>query len=99
MGWWITLGVLFLLAVLPVGVSVKYNTDGPLVRVILGLIRFTVFPLPKKERRKKRRKNPKRKKQTLPKRLLLRIPRLPPNPRRRNPGKKRAAAGRTFFLL
>lgn len=51
MGWWITLGVLILLAWLPLGASVKYNADGPLVKVIIGLIRFTVFPLPKKEKK------------------------------------------------
>ena len=48
MGWLITLAVLFLLAVLPLGVSVKYNADGPLVRVIAGPLKITVFPLPKK---------------------------------------------------
>ena len=36
MGWWITLGILVLLAILPLGVSVHYNADGPLVRIILG---------------------------------------------------------------
>lgn len=51
MGWWITLGVVVLLALLPLGVSVKYNSEGPLVKVILGPIRITVFPLPKKEKK------------------------------------------------
>ena len=53
MGWLITFGILFLLAVLPLGVSVKYDSEGPLVRVILGPVRFTVFPLPKKEKKEK----------------------------------------------
>ena len=56
MGWWITLGVLVLLAVLPLGASVRYNGDGPLVRVILGPIKFTVFPLKKKEKKEKTKK-------------------------------------------
>ncbi len=60
MGWWITLGVLVLLAVLPLGVSVKYNADGPLVRVIAGPVKFTVFPLPKKEKKEKKKKEPKK---------------------------------------
>lgn len=59
MGWWITLGILVLLALLPLGVSVKYDSEGPLVRVILGLVRFTVFPLPKKEKKEKKQKEPK----------------------------------------
>lgn len=56
MGWLITLGVVVLLAVLPLGVSVKYNSEGPLVRVIAGPVRFTVFPLPKKEKKEKKKK-------------------------------------------
>ena len=59
MGWWITLGILVLLALLPLGVSVKYDSEGPLVRVILGPVRFTVFPLPKKEKKEKKQKEPK----------------------------------------
>ncbi len=51
MGWLIALGVVALLAILPLGASVKYNADGPLVRVIAGPIRFTVYPRPKKEKK------------------------------------------------
>lgn len=47
MGWWITLAILFLLAILPLGVNARYDEDGIRVRVILGHIRVTVFPLPK----------------------------------------------------
>ena len=60
MGWWITLAILVLLAILPLGVSVKYDSDGPLVRVILGPVRFTVFPLPKKEKKEKKQKENKK---------------------------------------
>lgn len=62
MGWWITLGILVLLALLPLGVSVKYDSEGPLVRVILGPVRFTVFPLSKKEKKDKKQKEPKKSK-------------------------------------
>ena len=58
MGWWIALGVVILLAVLPLGISVKYNSEGPLVRVILGPVKFTVFPRPKKKKKEKKAKNP-----------------------------------------
>ena len=50
MGWWITLGILFLLAILPLGASVKYDEDGPLVKIIAGPIRIKVFPLKKKDK-------------------------------------------------
>ena len=56
MGWVIALGVVILLAVLPLGVSVRYNSAGPLVRVILGPIKITVFPLPKKKKKEKKPK-------------------------------------------
>ena len=44
MGWLITLGILVLLGILPLGASVKYDADGPLVKVIAGPIRITVYP-------------------------------------------------------
>ena len=53
MGWLIALGILILLAILPLGVSAKYDVDGPLVKVIAGPIRITLFPRPKKQKKKK----------------------------------------------
>lgn len=55
MGWLIAFGILFFLAVLPLGVSVKYHSGGPLVRVILGPVKFTVYPLPKKKKKEKKK--------------------------------------------
>jgi hypothetical protein len=49
MGWLIALGIVFLLAILPLGASVKYDAGGPLIRVIAGPVRFTVFPTKKKK--------------------------------------------------
>ena len=59
MGWLITLAVLFLLAVLPLGVSVLYDSDGPLVRVIAGPLKIKVYPLPKKQKKEKKKKEKK----------------------------------------
>ena len=56
MGWWITLGILVLLAVLPLGVSVRYNEDGVVVKVIAGPVRITLFPRPKKVKKPKKEK-------------------------------------------
>ena len=55
MGWLITLGVLLLLGILPLGASVKYDADGPLVKVIAGPIRITVFPRDKKPKKEKKK--------------------------------------------
>ena len=52
MGWYIALGILVLLAVLPLGVSARYNAGGLLVKVIAGPVRITVFPLRKKGKKK-----------------------------------------------
>lgn len=53
MGWLITLGVLLLLAVLPLGVRITYDSGGFLAKIIAGPLKITVFPLPKKEKKKK----------------------------------------------
>ena len=50
-GWLIALCIVILLAILPLGVSVIYNEDGLLVRVIAGFVRIKVFPLKKKEKK------------------------------------------------
>ena len=61
MGWLITLGILLLLGILPLGVSVIYDEDGPLVRVIAGPLKIQVFPMRKKGSGKKKEKKPKQK--------------------------------------
>lgn len=56
MGWHIALGIVLLLAVLPLGVSVKYDADGVLVRLIAGPLKITLFPRPKKVKKPKKEK-------------------------------------------
>lgn len=82
MGWLITLGVVTLLAVLPLGVFVRYDEDGPLVRVVLGPVKITVFPMPKKETKEKKKKEPEKKEE--PARAEENLPQ-PPKP----PAKKK----------
>ena len=57
MGWYITLAVLALLVILPLGVSVLYDVDGPRVRIVAGPLKIQVFPLKKKLKKDKPRKN------------------------------------------
>ena len=66
MGWLITLGILFLLAILPLGVSIKYNSEGPVIRLILGPAKITLIPGKKKEKKEtqKPEKKPKKQKTT-----------------------------------
>lgn len=98
MGWWITLGVLVLLAVLPLGVSVKYNADGPLVRVILGPVKFTVFPLPKKEKKEKKKKDSKKEKKA-PEEPAPQNPKPPAQPKKEEPKKEKGGSWTDFLPL
>ena len=61
MGWLIAAGVLFLLAILPVGISALYNEDGPLVNLLIGPVKILLFPGKKKEKtEEKEKKKPKK---------------------------------------
>lgn len=60
MGWWIALGIVVLLAVLPIGVCALYDSDGAVVRVIAGPVRVTLFPRKKKADKPKKEKKPKK---------------------------------------
>lgn len=55
MGWLIALGILVLLAILPLGVSVAYDSDGPLVKIIAGPVRLQVVPARKKSDQKEKK--------------------------------------------
>lgn len=48
MGWLITLGVIILLAILPLCISVIYDDKGPLVRLYMGPVRLKLYPKKKK---------------------------------------------------
>lgn len=56
MGWLIALGVLILIALMPIGISVSYDSEGPGAIVYVGPIRFAVFPVEKKEKKAKEKK-------------------------------------------
>lgn len=59
MGLWIAAAVLLVLAILPLGIRIRYNEAGFFLKVIVGSIKITVFPRKKKlENRKPREKKP-----------------------------------------
>lgn len=64
MGWWIALGIIVLLAVLPLGVSVCYDAAGALVRLVVGPLKITLFPRSKKEKKPKKEKKTGQKKKS-----------------------------------
>lgn len=49
MGWLITWGILVLLAILPLGAAVRYNSEGFSLKVIVGPVRIPVLPGKKKD--------------------------------------------------
>ena len=63
-GWLIALGILVLLAVLPVGVCLIYNEDGLILSLFLGAIKIRLFPKASKEKKKKEK--PKKQKKAKP---------------------------------
>ena len=60
MGWLIALGILVLVAIIPVGASIFYDEDGFRALVIAGPVRIPVFPVKKKEKKEKKNKKPKK---------------------------------------
>ena len=61
MGWLIALGILILLAILPLGASVRFDADGLVLRVISGWIRIPILPSKKKDTDNKKSKKEKKK--------------------------------------
>lgn len=65
MGWWIALGILTLLAVLPLGVAARYDAGGAVIQVIAGPVRFPLYPSKRKKPEKKAEKKKKTGKKTV----------------------------------
>ena len=55
MGWLIAAGVIFLLAIMPLGISAVYDDAGPLLKAIVGPVRIKLYP----SKGKKTEKEPK----------------------------------------
>ena len=84
MGWWITLAILFLLAILPLGVSVHYNSEGAVVKIILGPVKLQVVPAKKKpprDKKEKKEKKPKKAKEASKKPKQVGADAPPPQPK------------------
>lgn len=56
MGWLITLFVLTLLAILPLGVRLSFDASGFRAKVVAGPVGITVFPLPHKKAKPEKKK-------------------------------------------
>ena len=58
MGWLIALGILVLIAILPVGIRIEYDSDGFYASAIIGCIHIPVFPVKKKAKKEKKAPKP-----------------------------------------
>lgn len=108
MGWLIALGIVTLLAVLPLGVSVKYDEDGVLLKLIIGPVKITLFPRPKKDQKPKKKKEKTKEKTEEQKEDPNEKPAEPPAPEAApqpsgkkpedKPGEKKSGGSVTDFL-
>ena len=53
MGWLIALGIITLMAILPLGVSIRYDADGLVVKLIIGPVKVTLYPRTQNVKKKK----------------------------------------------
>lgn len=60
MGWLVAAGILILLAILPLGVLIRYDTDGVVVKAAAGPVRVTLMPRKKKPKKDKKKKTGKK---------------------------------------
>lgn len=56
MGWLIALGIIVLLAMLPLGVSLRYRQDGLRVWALIGYLKISVYPFQKSDNKEKKKK-------------------------------------------
>ena len=77
----IVLGILFLLAILPLGGAVSYDGEGARVYLVIGPVKFLLYP--RKAKREKPKKDPKEKK---PKPAQEKKPKAQPEPKEKPGG-------------
>ena len=88
MGWMIAFALLVLLALLPLGASVLYDEDGPVVRIVAGPVKIKVFPLKKKPKKsgKAKKEKPKKEKKKKAESAAASEPEKKPAPKQKKGG-------------
>ena len=95
MGVWITAAVLLALAVLPLGVRIRYNDEGFVLKVIAGPLKITVFPGRKKPKKQKVKQKKQKAAQTAGPAVSEE---KPPQPPKAQPEQKEKGGSLTRFL-
>ena len=95
MGIWITAAILLALAVLPLGVRIRYNDAGFVLKVITGPLKITIFPRKKKQKKQKVKQKKKKVAGTSEPAVSEE---KPPQPPKIQPEKKEKGGSLTRFL-
>lgn len=104
MGWWIFFGILALILLLPLGASIFFDAEGLRIRVIAGPVRFTVFPMKKKEDKAPKEEKPweekprEEKQEPLPAETRTPLPEAPKAPAPAKEEQEPAGGSLTDFL-
>ena len=102
MGWLIALGIVLLLAVLPIGVRVRYNSEGFVLKIIAGPVKITLLPRPKKKKKEKKKKDKKEKTKDAPaaeEEDLPKPPQPPKAPKKKKPKEEKGGSLLDFLPL
>ena len=100
MGWLIALGIVLLLAVLPLGVRLRYNSEGMVLKIIAGPVKITLLPRPPKKKKEKKKKEKKAEKAPAAQEETLPKPPQPPQaPKEKKPKGEKGGSLLDFLPL
>lgn len=98
MGWLITLGIVLLLAVLPIGVRLRYNSEGIVLKILAGPVKITLLPRTTKKKKEKKKKETKAAKEPAEENLP-KPPQPPKQPKEKKPKAEKGGSLLDFLPL
>ena len=98
MGWLITLGIVLLLAVLPIGVRLRYNSEGIVLKILAGPVKITLLPRTTKKKKEKKKKETKAAKEPAEENLP-KPPQPPKQPKEKKPKAEKGGSLLDFVPL
>lgn len=96
MGWLVALGILVILAALPLGVSVRYDEDGIMANALAGQIKIRLYP--RRKRSKKPENKPREAQKEAEKKAETAQPKQPSKPESDTRPKEKKGGSLTDFL-
>ena len=99
MGWLIALGIVLLLAVLPIGVRLRYNSEGIVLKILAGPVKITLLPRTTKKKKEKKKKETKAAKVPAEEENLPKPPQPPKQPKEKKPKAEKGGSLLDFLPL